>query len=196
MFNQKLRFIFLIPLILLLLSCGNTYRVSTDYDDAYNFSGFRSFTIETPDDLDHMVDDLAQARIEEALAAELSARGFVESSSGQADMIVSYFGTSEEGVDVQTYQTYNDYYSYNSCFRCRGIIVRRNPFPQTQIRSVDYTEGMLMIDIIEPGSNLLKWRGQTSLRLSRREADGLTVAERTEIANEAVKSILDKFPPD
>lgn len=195
MFNQKLRFIFLLPLTLFLISCGNTYRVATDFDEDYDFSGFRSFTIDTPDDLVHMMDDLAQARIEETLVEQLVGRGFVESGGDQADMIVSYFSTNEDGTDIETYQNYNGYYGYNSCFRCRRSAFVGVPFPTTEIRTVDYTEGVLLIDFIEPGSNRLKWRGQTTLRLSRREADSLTAAERNEIVDEAVKSILDEFPP-
>jgi len=193
--NQKLRYIPLLFCSLFLISCANEFPVATDYDEAYSFSDFRTYTIETPDDLIRTVDELQQERVEAALGEYLAARGYVESSSADADMILSYFGTSEEGTDIDTYQTYNSFYSYNTCFHCGGIVVARSPFPQTQVRTVDYTEGVLMIDFIDPASNALKWRGQTSLRLSRREADSLDVAERTEIVDSAVKAILDQFPP-
>lgn len=177
---------------LFLFSCATSFDVGTDYDEQYEFTQVNTFALVTPADIDTMVDDLAQARVESAVTEQLEARGFRSTSPDQADIIVSYFGTSEEGTDIQTYQSYNNHYGYGSCYRCFYPVAQTS---QTEIRTVEYTQGMLMLDFVDPDTNTLKWRGQTSARFSTREANNMTVDEREELIQGAVEAILNEFPP-
>ena len=186
--KRILRSITLLQLTLFLISCATRFDVGTDFDQSYNFANFQTFAVVTPDNIDPMADDLMQERVETAIAAQLTSRGFVNTTPEQADMIVSYFTTTQDGTDIQVYQSYNNYYRYNRCYGCGG-------FATTEVRTVDYTQGMLMIDIIEPGTETLKWRGQTSARFSARTAARMSAPERTELVNNAVLAILNNFPP-
>ncbi|MCG8538261.1 MAG: DUF4136 domain-containing protein, partial [Pseudomonadales bacterium] len=58
-----------------------------------------------------------------------------------------------------------------------------------------YTEGTLIIDVIDPENNQLKWRGTTKSRITTSQADSLTVDERTEKVNAAVGAIMLEYPP-
>jgi hypothetical protein len=191
--KQILRSITPLLCSLFLFSCSTRFDVGTDFDESYDFSGFRTFALVTPENIDSMADDLMQERVEMAINAQFAARGFVNTTPDQADMVISYFTTTQEGTDIQVYQSYNNYYRYNSCYRCGGIYARG--LPATEVRTVEYTQGVLMIDIVDPGTSTLKWRGQTSARFSAREAATMSAPERTELINSAVLAILNNFPP-
>lgn len=194
--TRTLRNLFLLVLGAALLSCATSYDVSIDFDENFDFDTFQTFAVVTPADIDTMVDDLAQARVESAIKEQFELRGYEAVAPDQADLLISYFGTTEEGTDIQTYNSYNDYYHYARCYRCGGAIVPvRSTIPTTETRTVEYTEGMLMVDLIEPGTETLKWRGQTIARFGAREATTMTPLEREEVVSEAVASILENFPP-
>lgn len=186
--RRTLHFIPLVLSSVLLSNCATRFDVGTDFDQSFNFSDIQTFAVVTPANIDTMVDDLAQERVEMALNEQLEARGYERTSPDQADVLVSYFSTTQNGTDIQVYQSYNSYYHYNRCYRCVGM-------PSTQVRTVNYTQGMLLIDIVEPSTETLKWRGQTTARFSTRSAATMTAADRDELVNSAVLAILNNFPP-
>jgi hypothetical protein len=190
-----LKTIFIILAALLLSACTTTFDVSTDYDQSFDFDGKRTFAIVTPDNLDTASDALAIGRIEGALKTQLEVRGFVNTSQVDADLLISYYATSKREQDVQTYQSYNNYYNYSSCYRCGRMGGYGMPMSTTEVRVVDYTEGVLIVDIIDPKTKSVKWRGQTSARVSTSTANDMSVTERTDLVNNAVNAILNSYPP-
>ena len=118
-------------------------------------------------------------------------RGWQKVERGKAALWISYFATSERQQDVRTYQRYNSFYGYARCYRCYYPVAAT-----TEVQVVDYTEATLMVDVIDPASNTLKWRGSTSNKVTTSWADSMTVAERTERVNQAIAAILRQYPPN
>ncbi|GAB1257532.1 hypothetical protein NBRC116494_20340 [Aurantivibrio plasticivorans] len=169
-------------------------RVATDYDIAYSFVGKKTFALVSPNEHAMESDDLIKARIERAIVRELEAKGMQSVAEGEADLIVSYLSTSEREKDIRTYRNYNDYYGYRTCYRCYDP--RWSVFnTTTEVRTVEYIEGVLMIDFIDPETQVLKWRGQTKARFTPREVSRMSPQEKTELVNEAVAIVLSEFPP-
>ncbi|RLU00717.1 DUF4136 domain-containing protein [Ketobacter sp.] len=174
-----------------LAACATHYSVSTDYDDQYGFAGKTRYALITPEAIQTTRNDLLRNRIESALHQQLAARGFQRTDKAQADIWISYFATAEQQQDIRTYQSYNTYYGYARCYRC---LYPAMPVT-TDVQVIHYTEATLMIDIIDPSSNTLKWRGATSSKVTTSQADSMTVAERTEKVNQAIAAILERYPP-
>lgn len=176
---------------LLLCSCATHYSVATDYDEQYTFAGKTTYALITPEAIKTTRNDLLRNRIETAIHQQLAARGFQRVDKAQASIWLSYFATAEKQQDIRTYQTYNSYYGYARCYRCIYPVVPA----ATEVQVVHYTEATLMLDVIDPASNTLKWRGSTSSKVTTATADSMSVAERTAKVNEAVAAILKQYPP-
>lgn len=177
--------------ILSLSACASYYSVSTDYDEQYSFDGKTTYAVITPQQIKTTRNDLLRNRIESALAQQLDSRGFKQVDKDQAAIWISYFATAEQQQDIRTYQSYNSYYGYARCYRC---IYPAMPVT-TDVQVIHYTEATLIIDVIDPATNTLKWRGSTSSKVTTSVADSMSVAERTEQVNNAVAAILQRYPP-
>jgi hypothetical protein len=176
---------------LLLSGCATQFPVATDYDAQYSFADKTRYAIIIPDDIKTTRNDLLRKRIEQALHRELQNRGWQETDQDQAQIWVSYFATSEKQQDIRTWNNYNAYYGYARCYRCYYPA----PMATTEVQVVDYIESSLLVDMIDPTSNTLKWRGSTRNKVTTSTADNMTVTERTERINNAVAAILAQFPP-
>lgn len=183
--------IFSLFAILSLSACATGYKVATDYDDTFKFDDKKTYALIQPQDIETARNDLLKNRIETALKRELAAKGLSETKKESADIWVSYFATTESQQDIRTYQRYNHFYGYARCYRC----VYPAPVMTTDVQVVNYTEGTLMIDVINPKNSQLKWRGSTRSRTTTSHADSMTVEERTEKVNAAVSAIMAEYPP-
>lgn len=177
---------------LFLNGCATHYPVSTDYDEQFSFQGKNTYALITPEAIKTTRNDLLRNRIEAALQQQLANRGFTQVKKEDAAIWISYFATTEKQRDIRTYQSYNTYYGYARCYRCVYPA-----FPATtDIQVINYTEASLLIDVIDPASNTLKWRGSTSSKVTTAVADNMSVEERTERVNQAVAAILEHYPPN
>lgn len=178
-------------LALILSACATSFKVATDYDEKFDFNNKQTYALIYPKDIQTTRNDLIKNRIEKALRNELKQKGFSETDKNQASIWISYFTTTEKQQDIRTYQNYNHFYGYARCYRC----VYPAPVMTTDVHVVNYTEGTLIIDVINPENNQLKWRGTTKSRITTSQADSLTVDERTEKVNAAVGAIMLEYPP-
>jgi hypothetical protein len=177
--------------LLILPGCATRYSVSVDYDDQFSFSGKQSYALIVPEDIQTTRNDLLKKRIESALHQQLKQQGYVQTNKQQASIWISYFATTEKQQDIRTYQHYNSFYGYARCYRCYYPM----PVTTTDVQVINYTAGTLIIDVIEPASNTLKWRGSTTSKITTSQADSMSVQERTQRVNEAVAAILAQYPP-
>lgn len=175
----------LLSFVTVLGACTSTPNVSTDYNPAFDFAGKHSFALLRPSSTGNGVaqsNDLLNNRIESAITTTLSARGFKVVEPAQADMLVSFFVTSQSKTDIRTY---NDGFSYRRCWSisCNTMA--------TTVDVRNYEEGTLFIDFIDPATRQLQWRGMVSKRLSSKR----TSAERDKLVRESVEAVLATFPP-
>jgi Domain of unknown function (DUF4136) len=170
-----MRTICLLPLLLALASCAARYDVRTDRDPAIDFSVYQTFAIpprpkaDTPDVLDNA---LVRKRLEGMFAKHLSARGLVLAPEADpADLLVRYWVTTEAKTDVSTVPAAGVMmgpgpygYGYPSAYPYWGgrwgsmyqdVVVR------------NYTEGTLVLDLVDRAKDELVWRAYVVGTLSR-----------------------------
>jgi Domain of unknown function (DUF4136) len=159
-------------------------RVNTDYDPKADFSNVRSyawFDERSGVEGDRQdVTSLLDRRVRRAVDAELQRKGIALVDKSSAKVLVSYHLGVETKLDVNTI---NSGYGYGAYGRSGGMI--------TTTTVTEYQEGTLLIDVIDPSAKQLVWRGSGQARVHQRS----TPEEREARVDEAVKEILEKFPP-
>jgi hypothetical protein len=175
--------LFCLVLLLAVSGCSGV-RVTTDYDPAADFSKLRSYAW-----LDERsgvqgdradVTSLLDRRVRRAVDTELQHKGWRLVSRGEADALVAYHLGVETRLDVNTIHSG---YGYGRGAYHGGVA--------THTTVSEYQEGTLLVDVIEPESKQLIWRGSGQSRLRRSS----TPEQREQRIDEAVAQILESFPP-
>lgn len=175
-------------LLATLVACSGI-PVNTDFDTSRNFSALKTYTWMAPVKklvVDPLVDnDLMSKRIQRAVEAELNLRGFVKATGDEGvDFYITYYVSSEDKISVSSFR---GYYGYYPCWGgCYGYGFGFDP----DIYVRHYKEGTFMLDVVDPASQSLMWRGVAGRQLSTG-----TPAERDDYVRAIVGAILAKFPP-
>ncbi len=181
----------------LLGACASTPRPVFDYKQDYDFSkvqkiGFYNDSAKVSGSNPMQMSDMQISRADQALANFLRSRGFtVVDNPAEADLLLSWHLATQAKQDVQTYSSpsvgvgygvgygrYNSYARYN-CWDCFN----------TDVRVRNYTEGTLIIDMIDPTLNKSVWRSVTQSKL-KSDPD-----ESQERYNNIAAVVLADFPP-
>lgn len=162
----------LLAAVILLCGCSSV-SYNFDYDTEFDFSGIRTYAwAPLPDQAPG--ENLTRRRIEAAVNDGLAARGYGQ--SGEPDLrVVVHLGT-EDKIDVVDWG-----YGYGRGWRGG----RRD------ISVYNYTQGTMILDMIDARSNEVVWRGTAIGVLSSNP----TPQERTRKINEVVQKLLASFPP-
>lgn len=178
-------------LLTLLLGACTGVPVSTDYNTEYRFQPQSSYAwLEREREFsDPRVDnDLVEARVRRAVDSQLRAKGLTQAQSVEsADLLVSYHIGREDKIDVQTFRSHFGYYP---CWHCYGPHWGYGPHGD-DIWVSEYTQGTLVIDVIDAESRKLVWHGVAERRLPSFK----TPQERDAYIRETVTAILARFPP-
>jgi hypothetical protein len=162
----------LFVLAVALVSGCAALSVKTDYDRSIDFSQYTTYKwMKTPSDVSgpRSTQSLLDQRVKSAVDRELATKGLQE-STGQADLLITYHAGVRDKVDVSTYR-----YGY------RGW--------GSAVDVQQYSEGTLIIDLIDAEKDQLVWRGWGTGVVDR---DPSQMESRV---NKAVTEILAKFPP-
>jgi hypothetical protein len=185
------RFFILLPLLLVLMLSGCGTAVITDYDETYNFSNLKVYAWSEQEkkiNQDPLVDnDLMYGRIIDAVDTELMKRGFkLAEKDESADFFVGFHVKAEEKFHVSSFDSW---YAEAACWpRCYRYDHFSNHY-RDDIDLWQYKQGVFMVDIIEPITDRLVWRGMVSKRL----VNGAPT-QRAEYINEVIESIFTQFP--
>ena len=180
--RSPLSHLFSLLSVLLLVGCESTPKVGVDYNPQYAFAGKTRFAVVRPESTG--ANDLVSQRLAREIENSLEAKGYTIVAPPQAELFVSFYVTTQNKVDVRTY---NSGYGYRHCWdplRCAA-------WARPEVDVKYYNEGSLLIDVIDPASKTLEWRGTTSKRLPSKASP----AERDKLANEVVGAILAQYPP-
>lgn len=179
-----------------LSACTSAVNVEQRAD--VNFAKYRTFDfanteVKTNGDQNPLLNSpIAQDRIKQAIAGELSKRGLREVESNPDILVTTH--TFVEKAERTVYDTYpGPNYAYPYAVGYRGAYLPINygywytPAYYSQPRTEQYREGTLIIDFIDARTNNLVWRGSM--------ADDVNDPSRlgSEFSKSA-KDILDKFP--
>lgn len=172
---------------LFLLGC-NRLPVKQDYDEAVDFSSLKTFTWQTKQQEntgDILVDSsLLDDRIRAAIERTLMAKGFSQTTEQEADFYVAYHYRLDEKMDRNTPYTHIEIGNGRHIHDHSTLI-------GVSHHHKEYTENLLVIDIINAHSAKLIWRGMLERRLRYSNEPSKT----TQYINATVAAILEKFPP-
>jgi len=162
----------------------STMEITSAYDPEIQFSGFKTYawipgpqkTSGTP----RLEDPIIRARIRQAVEDELAAKGYSQTKPGRSDFLVGYHGAVKGKL---TDETMNEFYGSRPGGSWR-------PGTALGLRR-EYAEGSLILDIIDPITKDLLWRGSALVKLDI-NADPL---EKEIRVKKGVKALLKRFPP-
>ena len=184
---RELRTPVLLATALLALSCS-ALQVSQDYDVNADLSDLATFAWMSEKQAktgDVRSDNpLLDGRIRAAVERTLAAKGFRKQSGGAVDFAVSYVFQIRTKIGSDRVRT-GVGFGFGSSGSFGGVGV------STGTGVSQYDEGLLVIDITEPGSGKLLWRG-TGVRPMPRKSDP---QEITADIDETVEKVLAQFPP-
>jgi hypothetical protein len=180
--------ILLISLGLVAVGCSTIY-VNQDYDKNTNFADLKTYdwlpTSETGESAKARMkySTLWDKRVHDNVDRQLTARGYQQNSTSP-DFYVMYYIGSQEKIDVTDWGYHYGRYGYYGSHG-HGWYGGRGYDVQT------YTEGTVILDIIEAKEKQLIWRGYAS---SIMDEDSPPEAKEKRF-NQAIARMLAKFPP-
>jgi len=177
--------IFAILLTLVLAGCaasGPTIVVNTA--PGTDLSGFKTFNFLQPlgTDRDNGARTPTSSMLADAMTRELTTRGLTQSDS--PDLMVDFYVTTEERMDVRT--TRNS--SMHSVHRSHWGRSSFSTWPTYQTTVRQYTEGTLLVDLIDPAANALIAEGAAQNRIRNNEVTRQQV-------NDIVAQIMTEIMP-
>ena len=175
--------------VLLTLACGGGISIQTDYNPATadEMAAYRTYgwmPMPAGRDQDTVLTAIDEQRLESAIDNILQSKGLSLLATGTPDFKVGYHVTLQGMTD---YRTINNSYGYG--WGGWGYGGYGTTISTTQ--EVNWTEGTLIIDIVDGATNELAWRGIATGEVGRAR----TPEEREELINEAVGKMLADFPP-
>lgn len=177
-----------IAIALVSLAACTGIKVTTDYDTSRDMVALKTYAWMVPKSkliLDPLVDnDLMNQRVRRSVEKQLRAQGFTKADSGEgADFFITYHVSSETKISVSSFHSHYGYYPY-------GFGYGHGYGHGNDVSVRQYKEGTFMLDVVDPASEKLVWRGIAGRRLSTG-----TPQERDVYVEEIVTAILAKFPP-
>ena len=159
--------------LLFLLAASLTWaqKITIEFDQAADFSRYKTFAIregQLNSRNPALNNELVKKQIEADITRDLTARG-LEMTTGKSDLNVRYHFGSARKNEIETYPA-----------GWRGF--------GTRVVRVPYTEGTLVIDLRDPGTRSLVWRGIAS----EEKSDPTKIEGKLD---NMVKKALEKYPP-
>jgi hypothetical protein len=179
MATRRLRMTVLLAGVAVLHGCSQ-FKIRTDYDRAADFQALRTYAWRPEPPLpsgDPRFDNsLIDSRVRAAVERVLAAKGYAK-ASGEPDFLVGYHAVVRSKTDVAAIDRHYGY---------RGV-----GFGGTYLDVRTYEEGTLLIDVIDPPTMKLLWRGSaTGVVLEKASPE-----KREQRINDAVADIFEEFPP-
>lgn len=183
----------LIASILLMTGCASQpeINVSTDYSMA-NFDQFSSYQWLPQDKGEgHRVEnELIGNRVTTSINETLISKGYHQTEM-TPDIYVHYSVTTANKVDVDNNQTYEGYAPGFTWRRGYGAQATQSKIEVMETSIVQYTEGSLMVDIIDPKNMQIIWRGIGTKKLPEYFDHDIT----DRVVNNIVAATLENYPP-
>ncbi|WP_025608877.1 DUF4136 domain-containing protein [Pontibacter actiniarum] len=180
---------------LLLAGCAPSVQVATDYDRSANFGQFQTFSFfqdrpSEPRDAAVNFDTSLDLYLRNAIRQSLGNQG-LRFDTTNPDLKVAYDVTVNTETEVNTNYAYAPGFGYGySYWYGYRYNYGFNRFPTTYRTVNQYKEGTVVVDLINPDTNELVWRG-----VGEAAVDMSGGIEQEKI-NTIVSNILQKYPPN
>lgn len=174
--------------VLAAVACGPTIQVRTVASPEANLRNLRTFRIlpgprprdgrPLPPRDPMLVNSITNHALRNALIEGFQSRGYVANDS-TPDFVVASYASAKHKLDVT-------YWDYGYVWRPRWWRGWGPPWREATV--TEYTEGTVIIDVLDPKSKELLWRGRGVAAVSDDVQEYLTHLKKT------VAAILDEFP--
>ncbi len=182
----NMRLISILAVLLLAAGCATRTYVVTDYDAGYKFAELRTFDLVSMERENVLISPFTYQHLDRVLDEHLSRRYLrVVDEDVMPDFLVTYHIVVEDKLDTRR---------YNAGY---GFAYRRNYFwPYHGVHYVHsgpevYTQGSLIVDIVDAETGAPLWRGVSERRLR----DRMTPQQQRELLGASLLEVLAKFPP-
>lgn len=180
--KKKIGFLSGIIAAIAFVSCETPLKVTSDYNRDVDFSNYSSFEIISMHGEGETLSQLNADRIIEAVKLEMVSKGFKESTEA-ADLKVNAVTIMK---DKQQVTSSTNYYGYGGAYRPYGWGAGGG---YTTIDVDEYTDGSLIIEVIDARNGKLIWEGVGNKRIDAPSKN------TNQTIPEAVKKIMVSFPP-
>jgi hypothetical protein len=157
--------------LLLAAASASAQKVTVEFDRAADFSHYKTFAIrggQLNSRNPVLNSELVKKQIEQDITSNLTARGLMP-VTGKSDLNVRYHFGSARKAEIERYPA--GWYGMG-----------------TRVVRVPYTEGTLVIDLPDPSTQSLVWRGIASEeRSDARKIEGKL--------DDMVRKSIEKYPP-
>ncbi|MCU0305121.1 MAG: DUF4136 domain-containing protein [Thermoanaerobaculales bacterium] len=188
---RRLAVIGALAAVLVVLGSCTGPRYFVDHDTRHDFAGYRSyawFKLATPPDKaapPSEANTILTRRIRWAIDAELSARGFTEAAAEEADFFVTYSLVLQSRMVMYHTGWSVPVGGWGWGWGWGGWGVGWGG-GRTSLET--YTEGTIVVDVLDTGTRRLVWRGTVENAFSRPNPDD-------ERIRRVVARVLEGFPP-
>ena len=161
---------------------GCTHVTATaDFDPEASFTDYEVYQwMRRPPQENTGVESVYRRRVQNRIRANtdsiLAVKGYREVAT-DPDFWVVYLVGAEGKLDIQSSPMYGSY----------GMVWGG------EVGTTEYTEGTVIIDVVDAQSNQLVWRGRAIAKIYEEQ---LRPDEVDALVLEAVRQILERFPPD
>jgi hypothetical protein len=180
---MKKRMLFAALVAAAITACGPSIHVTTTAAPTASFSQLHRFRVMTPParsmgvsspDDPMLVNSMTNQALHSSVVDAFTSRGYIQDSQAP-DFTIAYYASARERLNVE-------YWDY-------GYPRRWGPWYRGDVAEVvPYTEGTVIIDVVNPQTKELIWRGRGQATTSN------DPREFQKNLREAVAAIVKKFP--
>jgi hypothetical protein len=158
------------------LGAAFAQHVKTDFDHKANFSQYKTYSWQEIKPANSLWD----ARIKNAVDAQLTAKGWTQVDSG-GDVAIVAIKTTQTERSLQTF-----YNGFGGGWGWRGF----GGMGEATTTEQDYKEGTLVVDLYDAKTKQLIWRGSAEDTVSDK------AAKNEKNLDKGVAKMFKKFPPE
>ena len=180
-----------LAMVLFWAQACTTIDVKTDFDPSADFTRFHTFAFAGLTDITKtglLDNSLTRKRIETAVSRELTKKGLREVKMDERpDLLVHYWlGTKDKQRVQGTSGPSAGYYGRGGGYYGGGYGWGAS---YSNVTTYEYTEGTLIVDLVEPEKKELQWRAMMVAILED------TAQENIELGNKAIIKAFEHYPP-
>jgi len=186
--NKFQRYYFLAFLLVFMFAGCAKIDVQSEYGPGADFSSLKTYSwIELKDEGSEKL-RVKNPRIDKWVKATadkvLEQKGYMQVTGKDSDFKIAWFGAVETKVKQESIDHFYSSYGYGP------VAVAAGETSQIEGRKVEYSEGTILMDIINPQNHEMIWRGSGVAKLVK----GMDESEAARYVERLVTQILKELP--